>query len=157
MKGVFMNSIKSILKEKLTIPFEPISILKDLNVSIESLNLNSPSIAILEKKGNNIVLSIRKDIYGFKKTFLLSQQIARISLGQLDKTSLIEIKDLNIERPSSLLDEVANEETIELLTPKKEIKKIIEISCDIEELADYFGVLEPFMYSRLKSLKVITD
>lgn len=152
-----MNSIKSILKEKLTIPFEPISILKDLNVSIESLNLNSPSIAILEKKGNNIVLSIRKDIYGFKKTFLLSQQIARISLGQLDKTSLIEIKDLNIERPSSLLDEVANEETIELLTPKKEIKKIIEISCDIEELADYFGVLEPFMYSRLKSLKVITD
>lgn len=152
-----MNSIKSILKEKLTIPFEPISILKDLNVSIESLKLNSPSIAILEKKGNNIVLSIRKDIYGFKKTFLLSQQIARISLGQLDKTSLIEIKDLNIERPSSLLDEVANEETIELLTPKKEIKKIIEISCDIEELADYFGVLEPFMYSRLKSLKVITD
>lgn len=152
-----MNHIQNILKAHSKIPFEPLSTLKDLNVSIENLDLNSPSMAILEKKGNSIVLSIRKDIYGFKRTFLLSQQIARISLGQLDKTPLIEIKDLNIERPSSLLDEVANQEALELLTPKKEIKKITATSCDIEEIADYFGVLEPVMYTRLKNLKVITD
>ena len=152
-----MNHIQHILKTHSKIPFEPLPTLKDMSVSIKTLELSSKSLATLEKIGDDIVLSIRTDIQGFKRKFLLSQQIARISLGQLDKVSKIEINDLNIEKPTSLLDELANQETFELLTPKKEVKKITAKSGDIEEIADYFGVLEPVMYTRLKALKVITD
>jgi len=153
-----MKHIQSILKEHSTIPFEPISTLKDLQVSIENLDITSPSLATLEKKGSQIVLSVRGDVKGFKRTFLLSQQIARIALGQLDKTAKIETKELNIDRPSSLQDELANDEAMELLTPKKEIKKITSEGCfDIEEIAEHFRVLEPVMYSRMKKLKLISD